>query len=483
MKIFSGSLATETNTFGPMPTSLNSFIEQGYYPAGTHPEEMTFFSGPMSAARLRCKEHSWFLIEGLVATAQPSGKTTRVAYETLRDELLTDLQSALPVDIVLLGLHGAMVADGFEDCEGDLLGRVRELVGPDVVIGAELDPHNHLTEEMVANSDMLIAFKEYPHTDILERGLELVDACVAIRNGLLRPFVAVADCEMIATFRTPTEPARSFVDSMKTAEELEGIISVSLTHGFPWGDVKDMGTKVIVYATSQLAADALASKLKRQLMAMRDDLTPELLGIDQAIDTAMNSFDGLTVLADAADNPGCGAAGDSTFLLRRLTERQICGAALGPLWDPGAVRIAFDAGIGATLPMRIGGKIGPLSGEPLDLTCTIRSLVRNMGMTGLAGEETNMGDCAWVTASGVDVILVSLRNQCLNVDLFDNIGLNLAEKRLVVVKSAQHFYASFKPRSRAVIYVSAPGSATLDIATLPFKNARLPKWPITARAC
>ena len=179
MRVFSGSLATETNTFAPMPTSIASFRDRGYFPAGQHPDHMLYFAGPLWAARLRGKEQGWTLIEGMVAGAQPSGITTRHAYETLRDELLADLKAALPVDMVVLGLHGAMVADGYDDCEGDLLARVRAIVGPKVVVGAELDPHNHLTPAMVASADLLVAYKEYPHTDVLERALELVDLCAA----------------------------------------------------------------------------------------------------------------------------------------------------------------------------------------------------------------------------------------------------------------------------------------------------------------
>ena len=134
MRVFSAGLATETNTFAPMPTGLASFRDRGYFKAGTHPDQMTFFAGPLWAARQRGKALGWDLVEGMVAAAQPSGTTTRYAYETLRDELLADLRGALPVDVVLLGLHGAMVADGYDDCEGDLLERVRKIVGPKVVV-------------------------------------------------------------------------------------------------------------------------------------------------------------------------------------------------------------------------------------------------------------------------------------------------------------------------------------------------------------
>ena len=130
MRVFSGALATETNTFGPMPTSIASFRDRGYFPAGQHPNHLLYFSGPLWAARQRGAAKGWDLVEGMVAGAQPSGTTTRHAYETLREELLADLRGAMPVDMVVLGLHGAMVADGYDDCEGDLLSKVREITGP-----------------------------------------------------------------------------------------------------------------------------------------------------------------------------------------------------------------------------------------------------------------------------------------------------------------------------------------------------------------
>jgi len=482
VRVFSASLATETNTFAPMPTGLASFRDRGYFPAGQHPDQMTFFSGPLWAARLRGKERGWDLVEGMVAGAQPSGTTTRHAYETLREELLADLRAALPVDMVLLGLHGAMVADGYDDCEGDLLQRVRAVVGPEVVVGAELDPHSHLTPEMVASADLLIAFKEYPHTDVLERAMELVDLCAAKVEGKVRPVPAMVDCEMIVTVHTSREPARSFVDRLQALEGRDGILSISVAHGFAWGDVPEMGTKVLVYADGdQDRADALARTLADELIGLREALNVPYPGIDASLDEALAFDGGPVVLADGADNPGGGAASDATFILRRMLERGIGNAAVGPLWDPIAVRIAFEAGEGARLPLRIGGKISPLSGDPLDLDCTVKALKHDLVMTGLSDTPTPMGDCALVEAGGIEIVLITLRNQAMGTDLFTQLGCDLASKKIIVVKSSQHFYASFSKVARHVIYAGAPGAVTLDLTTLPYRKVRRPKWPLDAQ--
>jgi microcystin degradation protein MlrC len=372
-----------------------------------------------------------------------------------------------------------MVADGYDDCEGDLLERVRAIVGPVVVVGAELDPHNHLTPAMVNNADVLIAFKEYPHTDVLERGLELVDLCAAKVEGKLRPVAAVVDCEMIVTMHTSRQPARGFVDRIQALEGKDSVLSVSVSHGFAWGDVPEMGTKVLVYTDGdQAKADALARQLADELIALREALAVRYPAIDASLDEALAFDGGPVILADSADNPGGGAAGDSTFILRRMVERGIGKAAIGPMWDPVAVRIAFDAGVGARLRLRIGGKISPMSGDPIDLDCTVKALEADLVMTGLANTPTHLGACALVEAQGIDIVLITLRNQAIDTDVFTQLDCDLAAKKIIVVKSSQHFYASFSKIARHVIYAAAPGAVTMDLATLPYRKARRPKWPL-----
>ena len=482
MRVFTAALATETNTFSPLPTGLASYQERDYFPAGTHPDHPTGSAGPLWALREVSGTRRWTVVEGLVASAQPGGITTRQAWETLSGQLLDDLRAALPVDMVLLGLHGAMVADGCDDCEGELLARVRALVGPQVVVGAEIDPHNHLSEAMVRHADLLVSFKEYPHTDIVERGRELVALCEATALGRIRPVPAVVDCRMIVPFHTTREPARGLVDRLQALEGRDGVLSISLTHGFSLGDVPDMGTKVLVYCDGDAdQAQALAQRVADEVIGLRDRLAVRYLGVDEALDAALALPDGPggpVVLADRADNPGSGAPGDSTFILRRLVERGIGNVALGPLWDPVAVRLCFEAGEGATLPLRVGGKIGPTSGDPLDLDVTVRALRREHRMTALSGSLQSVGDAAWIEAGGVSIVLVSVRRQATGTDVFTGLGCDLASRRLLVVKSAQHFHAAFSSVARQVIYVGAPGTATPFLHTLPYRKIRRPMWPL-----
>ena len=151
------------------------------------------------------------LLESLAAFAQPAGITVRHVYENFRDKILKDILNSMPLGVVLINMHGAMVADGYDDCEGDLLERIREIVGTDVIIGAELDLHCHITKTMMQNADAIITYKEYPHTDPMERAQELFDLCSDAARGIVRPKMATYDLNMINSYRTTTEPMKSFV--------------------------------------------------------------------------------------------------------------------------------------------------------------------------------------------------------------------------------------------------------------------------------
>jgi microcystin degradation protein MlrC len=482
MRVFSAALATETNTFAPMPTGIATFHERAFFPAGQHPDKMQMHGGPLWAARQVGPARGWTLIEGLVAAAVPNGVVTRAAFETMRDQILADLRAALPVDMVLLGLHGAMIADGYDDCEGELITRVREIVGPDVVIGGTLDPHNHMSAAMVEGADLLICWKEYPHTDIFERAQELVEHCTALAEKKLKLRHALVDTDMIVTLHTTREPVRSFVDRVTALEGKDGIVSASIVHGFAWGDTPAMGTQVLVYSDAAADPDgtkaaAVARRLADDIIAMRDILTERVPGIDEALDRAM-AIDGTVVLGDASDNPGGGAPGDSTFILRRIMERKIENVCLGPMWDPIAVRIAFDAGVGAKLPLRIGGKIGPLSGDPIDAVWEVKALKEGMVMTGLAGTPAKLGDSALIACDGVDVVITSFRCQTFGVDAFSQLGCDPATRKLVGVKSAQHFRAAFAPIAKEIIMVEVPGVVARDLSSLPYSKIKRPKWPL-----
>jgi microcystin degradation protein MlrC len=375
MRIFTASLATESNSFSPIPTSRETFEQTLYFKPGEHPDRGTLCTGPLYVARRRAKQEGFTLIEGSCFWAEPSAPVSQAGYESMRDEILEQLKAALPVDGVLLGLHGAMVAFGYDDCEGDLIERVRAIVGPKAVIGVEQDPHCHLTEKRVRGADVMILFKEYPHVDFAERADELVTLVVKTIRGDIRPIMSLYDCGMIDLFPTTREPGRSFVDKMQRLEGRDGVLSISLGHGFPQGDVPEHGTRVLVITDNAKAkGDALARELGEEVRAKRGTWRPPALSIDEAIDAAYAEPKGTVVVADASDNAGGGAASDNTNIIRRLLARGVTDAAVGPVWDPVAVALCHAAGVGATLTLRFGGKTAVSSGPPIDGEVTVLGL-------------------------------------------------------------------------------------------------------------
>jgi microcystin degradation protein MlrC len=480
VKVFIAGLDTETNTFAPIPTGYASFADTFLAHGDATRRPPNYCSNQLLIWRTQSEARGWQVVESLCTYAEPGGRIVASAYERMRDEILSDLARAMPVDVVLIALHGATAADGYDDCEGDLLARVRAMVGQTAVVGAELDLHCHLTEAMIGNATLLVIYKEYPHTDIGDRAADLFALAADAAEGKTRPVMAMFDCRMIGSFRTTEQPARGFVDRMYALEGHDGILSVSLGHGFPWADVADVGVKTLVVADGDKSkAATLAQTLGEEFFAMREALAAKFLTVDAAIDTALAISGGPVVIADIADNPGGGAPGDSTFVLRRLLERGIQNVASGFYCDLMAVRFCQEAGVGARFPLRIGGKTSKQSGDPVDLLVTVRGMAE--GVTQRFGPSpAPMGDAVWVSADGIDLVLITHRTQVFHPEGFAATGLDLSAKKIVVVKSTQHFHAGFAPLAKAILYASAQGALGADFANIAYTKITRPWWPRVA---
>ena len=472
MRVFAAGLQSETNTFAPWPTGLKAYQEGGIRRgaevlAGGGPDHRT----ARHWAEL-CARDGHELTTGLFAWAQPSGPTVQSLYESFRDEILSGLAAGGPFDVVLLFLHGAMVATACDDCQADLVRHVRARVGAGVPIGVELDPHCHLSQALVDLADAVVIMKHYPHDDYLPRGEELYDLCLAKARGELTPASALFDCRMVGFYPTTEEPMASLVARFKAAEQEPGVLSVSFAHGFPWGDTPETGSKMLVITDGDPGLAArLAEEIGREVYAARERLLPRFPGIEAALDEALES-PGLVVMADTADNAGGGAPGDNTALLKAMLDRGIGEAALGAMWDPIAAVACADAGVGATLPLRLGGKCGPASGDPLDVTATVRGIGEDHHQTGLGASRSRMGLSVWIEVAGVDVVVNSVRTQVFSPDAFTGLGIDLAAKRIVAVKSSQHFQGGFAPIAAKIIRVATPGAIQMDFANLPYVKKR-----------
>ncbi|MFL5229929.1 MAG: M81 family metallopeptidase [Microvirga sp.] len=477
MRLFTASLATESNSFSPIPTNRASYEAAFYYPPGQHPDVPRHTTAPLYVARRRARQEGFELVEGSCFWAEPSGPTKQADYEEMRDEILTELSAAMPVDGVLLGLHGAMIAYGYDDPEGDLIERVRAIVGEKVPIAVELDPHCHLTEKRVRLSDIMILYKEYPHTDFVERAEELVTLTLRTIRGEIKPVMSLYDCRMSDLFPTSREPGRSLADKLRTFEGKDGVLSVSLGHSYAQGDVPEHGTRVLVVTDDAKAkGDALARALSEEVRAKRGTWAPPYLGLDEAIDAAYAAPEGPTVVADPSDNAGGGAASDNTNVIRRLIERGLSDACVGPLWDPVAVQFCHAAGVGTTLPLRFGGKTAITSGTPIDADVTIIGLKRD-GRQSFGISKVPFGDAAGIRVGGVEVSLISHRTQALGLEIFSDVGIALASKKFIGVKSTNHFHAAYGPIARQVLYADGGGPSPMDLRKYPYTKLPRPHWP------
>lgn len=476
MRIFAASLATETNTFAPLPTDRRAFERALFCPPGAHPATPTLCSAPMVAARrLRAAGHT--VIEGTATWAEPAGLVGRAAYEDLRDEILAQLRAALPVDVAVFGLHGAMVADGYDDCEGDLLAHARALA-PGAVIGAELDLHAHLTPEMVRTANLIVAFKEFPHTDFLARAEDLVRLCMETAAGRIDPVPAVYDLRRIGGYMTSRAPGRAFTDRLFGLEGRDGILSISVIHGFQAADVPEVGMKVLVYADGDRAtAAALARRLGDEILAWPPGHGAPHYKPGAAIEAALAIGGQPVVLADRWDNPGGGVAGDSDVLLRALLARPDVPSAIGVMWDPVAVELCRAAGPGARLHLRFCGKATPQSGAPVDAEVVIRAVSDDL-LIPFEQSVVSLGPAACVTVGTLDVVLGTTRAQTFSPPAFTQLGVDLAVKKVVAVKSSNHFHAAFAPVAAEVLYVDSGGPYPPDASRIPYTRIRRPIAPL-----
>lgn len=481
MSIFVAGLMMETSSFSAIPTTRRAFDNPLYYkPAALTPvpEPAAYDLLGYGAFLRRARERGYAAYTSLHAFAEPAAPCRQADYEALRDEILADLKRAMPVRMVLLFLHGAQMAQGYDDCEGDIIARIRDIVGPDVFIGVELDLHGNVSQAMLDTADALVACRYYPHTDFDARAEHLFDIGDRFVRGELRTRHVFCRVPMLGMFYT-TLPRMQAVDRLADAiEAMPGVHSVSLMHGFPWSDQPDTGAGVIVVAEPDADVDAAVLDLAEAFFAARDETAALRQRIDPILD-AVGAREGPFVVADTADNAGGGAGADSTFILRRLLERGVRNAALGMIWDPVAVDFAHDAGLGSSFRLRLGGKTGPFAGDPLDVVATVRALADAIEQEDPAGGVWfAIGRAALLEVEGVLVVVNSIRQQVYDPFCFTAFGVDLSALTLIVVKSSQHFHERFAPLAREVFYCETPGSLTLDFDARFYTRLTRPIWPL-----
>jgi microcystin degradation protein MlrC len=473
MRIYISGVQHESSSFSPIPTSFRSFEEWNW--AADKPHDADGF-GYGEACRL-AEAANMEVAAGPFFNAEPSSPATATAWRQISEQILDGLRAAMPVDIVFLCLHGAQMAEAIDDCEGALIAAVREIVGPNVALGVLLDLHANVTTKMCSNADLTVSCREYPHIDYAHRAWEMLPVLRDIARGIIRPVTRTRRVPATGVFPTTEEPMRSFVSRSRDVQGRPGVLVVSANHGFEGSDVPFMGASIIVTTDNDEAlAEKVLDEVATNFLKIVAGHTWGGLGVTEALDEALRHTEGPVVIADRSDNAGAGAASDSTFVLAEMIARNITNAALGMIWDPMAVRVCHDAGVGARLPMRIGGKAGALSGAPIDADVEVIS-VRDDAKQALFGQgqpREPLGKSAAVRIGGIDVVLTSRRQQVFSPHCFTEHDIDVTQRHIVVVKSMQHFMGGFAPIASHIVRCDGPGSATVDMTKIPHTRIKRP---------
>ena len=478
MKLFSASLAHETNGFSPIPTSRASFTNGLFYdPTAGDPSTDVATALELGLRRV-ARDRGHTVIDSLYAAATPSGPLPDDVYLSFRNRILEDLSAALPVDGVLLFLHGAQMSESIDDCEGDLLQEIRSICGPDPIIGVELDLHGNISPAMVRHADIMVMCLEYPHTDFGARACQVVELVEQAHRCERRPIMLHQSIPMMGIFHTTREPMSGLVAKAREYEGQNGILSVSIQHGFATADTPHTGAGVLIVAEPDAVdqASRAMQTLSEQFFESRDAIKAPALSVDEALDTA-HTLEAPVIIADTSDNPGGGGAGDSTYFLERVLQRDDGRIALGAIWDPQAVSIATRAGVGAEVRMSVGGKTSPMSGKPIELDASVIAVEPSV-FARAYGHRHDFGPHVALRCGSVFIVLCAVREQTHDPAIFFQLGVPLDTMQVVIVKSAQHFVAEFLSVSDRILYASPPGTVTTDYSIWPYQALRRPIWPL-----
>ncbi len=478
-----GGWLHETHTFATVPTTLALFQAQCCVAGDAVPAHLggsaTGIGGMIDGARAR----GWSLHGTLYAAAMPGGMITTDARRTMHDALLTHLAAAMPLDGVLLALHGAAVAEDSQHPEYDLLLRVRSIVGAGVPIVVEFDMHGNISPDIVAACDLLVAYDTNPHDDAYDRGLECAALLERLMAGQIRPTMAhVAPPLMLAPQATGTAdlPLRAVHAAVADFERHPAVLAISVFAGFAYADTPWTGTSIVVCTDDQPElAQRLASRLATLLLAQRDAAHIAQLPADVAVRQALLQPTGPVILVDSADNIGGGTPGDGTDALRAMLDADVTRGTI-VLADPAAVARCQQAGLGASVTLTVGGAVDRWHGAPQLVTGVVCHLGdgrftcerRDHHFASLYGADVSMGPTAWLRVRGINIVLTTVKTPPMDLAQLRGVGIVPEEQHMIVVKSAVAYRAAYLPIAAAVIEMDTAGLCSANLTRFPYRYAR-----------
>lgn len=490
MKIAIGGISHETNTFAEGLTTFEYFLNPGghHLPLLKGQQIISAFTGLKTGMGgfIAAGNDSGVELAPLIwASPLPSGIVARDAWNRFSEMFFAQLKQVLPVDGVVLDMHGAMSTEDFDDAEGELLERIRKIIGPDLPLVSILDLHANITPRMAENADALVGYDTYPHIDSFERGVEAMRIAVDAAKGNLKPVCELIQIPMLVSPPkqcTLIPPMRDIMNAAHNAEQKPGIISITVAGGFCFSDIYDAGFSVLVNTdNNRMLAQKTAAGIAEKIWERREDFRLQLAPLKQTIDKVVNENIGPVVFADGSDNPGGGAPCDGTVMLKALIDAKAPRSTVAVIADPTAVAAAIAAGVGNKTTLVIGGKTDDNHGAPLSVKGYVRVITDgryvNRGPM-FTGMQINMGRTVVFVTDGIEIILTEQRAQPYDMQVLRSVGIEPAERLIIGLKSAVHFQADYLSVAYAVYDVDTPGINYPDPCVYNYKKIRRPIWPL-----
>lgn len=484
MKVLFGGLIQESNTFNPQPSTLNLFE-----PQMLQGDALLSFEG-------RANELSGFINVGrqvganlvplTFASAVSGGRLNRESHHPLSTQLERAVQSNLPCDGVLLALHGATVAEGEDDVCGDLLERLRKLLGPDVPLVVSLDLHANVTEKMVQSATALVGYRTFPHTDFFETGQRAARLLFGILETGARPHTCWVKLPIITPAenqQTSSGPMHDLFAAALEGEQEGRSICTSLFSVQPWLDLPDLGWSVVVIGEDLSTVQPEANRLAQLAWSRRHDFNADLTPLETAARIALDpATPRPLVLSESADSPGAGASATGVVGLRGLLEAGVHRqrTVFYTVVDAESVALCIDAGVGTNITLDVGHRLDTRHGLPLRVSGKVMHLSSGefeFGSGYAPGTFGQMGRCAVLKMEGLSLLITERAVFTGDPAMYRSVGLEPLKADVVVVRSASQFRAGYEPIAGRILVLDTPGDSTARLERLPFVRRPSPMFP------
>lgn len=488
-RVVLAAIKHESHTFNRFPTTLALFRRQGYHTGTDVVREFRGTGLEMAGFLAAAERFGWWTRTPIAASATSGGRVSAEAMADFLAVLGEGIRAALPLDGVLLALHGAMAAEGDDDADGTILALVRAIVGPDIPVAVTFDLHANVSDRSAGLADIIVSYRTNPHTDHYPTAMRAAELLQRAMAGT-RPRTVVSRTPTLVAFdrgRTHTGHG-PMIEALAEARRLEreepGIWCVSLNSGFSHADVWQAGPSVTVTGNADPARlQAVADGIMAEGFRRRAEETVRLASIAEAVATMRAGRPGAPVIvADYTDAPGGGAYGDATVLLRAMIADGLRDTAFGAIWDPKTAAQAIGAGTGARIAVQLGGWIDPaFSGAPIAVDAEVVRLSDGAYVHEgpyAPGTVGSFGPSAVLRIGGIDVIVTTENKNILDQQQFKIYGIDPARCAAIGLKCMHGFRAAFEPVAAQVVSCDAGGLTTYDYARLPFRNLRRPIWPL-----